>query len=145
MKQLFLFFLLLFSLSSTSQINTNGSIELGAINDIWSIKNYGTYVHTDSKYVMYSEINLKFNYKLFNVETSIFNTFETNEGLLDTYAPLEIIYSLKGYITFKKFSLGVGHMCQHPIMDQIYSSYDFLRRRSYTNIFIKYEFNFKRN
>jgi len=142
--------LLLISFLTFSQVNISGSVELGGIEDKWSMteENY-LRTYSDS-WVAYAEIQFNFEWKNINLEQTLFNTFDGGGDFKEdfTFRPLEITYKTKIYYQIKQLSLGMEHLCMHPIINQTNDVYEnsinAVRRQSWNKFFVKYEFIFNK-
>lgn len=137
--------IIIFFISITSlfgQIEFDGSIELGAIDDRLSLME-GNYLRTyKDGIVPYSNVLLEFSIRRLIFEQSIGTTFTYEEGY--TFKPLEIKYISSLHYDLDRLSLGASHMCLHPIIDQTQDVYDGaiknIRRQSFTKIYLKFYF-----
>ena len=144
MKKIFLFISILISIYTNAQIKVKCDVEIGYLNDKYSLNIVDTYpldgfeVQYKSGNVLYCDIIADFSMKRFHIEQQIYNIFSYNDGY--SFSPLEILYKTRIYYKYKSFSGGIEHMCLHPIINQHNKIRVITRRGGYDKIFIRFTF-----
>ncbi len=123
---------------SIAQIKVKCDVEIGYLNNKYSLNEDGFFVQYKSGDVLYCDIIADFSIKRFHVEQQIFNMFSFDGG--HSFKPMEILYKTRLYYKYKSFLGGIEHMCLHPIINQ-HNTLDLITRRaSHDKIFIRFTF-----
>lgn len=106
--------LLLFPLISLSQIKVSGYFDAGYINETVTVSGKQSRQKYLKDNAMYSDIHVSVRLKRFEIKQSMMNVFEYYEG--SSFDPIYIKYTTSGMYNYKRMSLGIEHMCLHPII-----------------------------
>lgn len=139
MKKSLLVLFIILSINSFSQINTNGYVEIGYIDEKISLNENQFITRLKNENCGYSNIVINFEYKGFNLNQELYNIFVyPGNGL--SFKPFEIAYKTRLYYRIKKFDFGLEHLCMHPIISQHNELEQITRRQSYNKIFLRFSF-----
>lgn len=157
-RLIFIFSIIPFMLNA--QIKVSGFVELGHIDESFSINKYSRYVTDEiiaqtqdfasyrveekresisfpGRNNLYSDIRLNLKYKVLNIEQTLYNIFNYDDGY--SFNPIEIMYKTRVFIRVKGFDFGYEHLCSHPI-NVGYEHFKISRENAHDKFFIRLNF-----
>lgn len=146
MKKLILILIVLvvFKANAQDNLQVNGFVETGYLKESMVTNENTVLQAVDYPNAFYTDILFDFSIKGFHMEQQIYNIF-TYPGSGYTFKPHEIRFITRLYYTHKAFTIGVDHMCLHPIIVNHNDDPVVTRRGNHDKIFIRYTFNLNVN